>query len=90
MGAVLQGGMGQAPCRQVALGAGCDQSTPTTTINKVCASSMKSVMLASQAIELGHRQVMLAGGMESMSKAPHYSYMRRATAYGHTQLLDAI
>ena len=51
---------------------------------------MKSVMLASQAIEGGQRDVMLAGGMEAMSKTPHYSYMRRPTAYGHTQLLDSI
>ena len=82
MGAVLQAGMGQAPCRQVALGAGCSQDTPTTTINKVCASGMKSVMMASQAIELGHREIMLAGGMECMSKLPHYMYLRKPSAFG--------
>lgn len=82
MGAVLQAGMGQAPCRQVALGAGCSQDTPTTTINKVCASGMKSVMMASQAIELGQRDVMMAGGMECMSKLPHYMYLRKPTGFG--------
>jgi len=72
MGAVLQAGMGQAPARQVALGAEMGNDTPSTTINKVCASGMKAAMLAAQAIELGHRSVMVAGGMECMSKTPHY------------------
>ena len=76
MGAVLQAGMGQAPARQVAMGAQMGIDTPSTTVNKVCASGMKAVMMASQSIELGQRSVMLAGGMESMSKAPHYTYMR--------------
>ena len=66
------------------------QDTPATTINKVCASGMKAVMMASQAIELGQRSVMLAGGMECMSKAPHYAYLRQATTYGENTLLDAI
>ena len=90
MGAVLQAGMGQAPARQVALGAEMGNDTPSSTINKVCASGMKSVMMASQAIELGQRQVMLAGGMECMSKAPHYAYMRKATAYGEASIIDSI
>ena len=61
-----------------------------TTINKVCASGMKSVMFASQAIGLGDRDIVIAGGMESMSKLPHYTYLRRPTAYGNAQLLDSI
>ena len=61
-----------------------------TTINKVCASGMKSVMMAAQAIELGHRSVMLAGGMESMSKSPHYIYLRKPTGFGDSQTIDSI
>ena len=90
MGAVLQAGMGQAPARQVALGAEMGQDTPSTTVNKVCASGMKAVMMASQSIELGHRSVMLAGGMECMSKSPHYQYLRQATPYGERTVLDSI
>ena len=73
MGQVLQAGSGQAPARQAALAAGVSSSTPCTTINKVCASGMKSIMLASQSIRLGDRSLMVAGGMESMSQAPYYS-----------------
>ena len=69
MGQVLQAGSGQAPARQAALAAGVSSSTPCTTINKVCASGMKSIMLASQSIRLGDRSLMVAGGMESMSQA---------------------
>lgn len=64
MGNVISAGIGQAPARQVALGSGCDKDTPSTTINKVCASGMKSVMLAAQSIALGNRKAMVAGGME--------------------------
>lgn len=71
-GAVMTAGMGQAPDRQVALGAGVQNDTPSTTINKVCASGMKSVMLGAQAIQLGTRDVVMTGGMECMSKCPHY------------------
>lgn len=70
MGNVLQGNVGQAPARQVVLGAGCPETTEATTINKVCASGMKSISLAAQNIALGQRAVMVAGGMESMSNAP--------------------
>jgi acetyl-CoA C-acetyltransferase len=69
-GNVLQAGLGQSPARQVALGAGLEKYTEATTINKVCASGMKAITLASQSIQLGHRSVMVAGGMESMSNAP--------------------
>lgn len=70
LGNVLQANLGQAPARQAILGAGCPESTEATTINKVCSSGMKSVILAAQSIKLGDRQVMVAGGMESMSNAP--------------------
>ena len=64
--------------------------TPSTTVNKVCASGMKAVMMASQAIELGQRNVMLAGGMESMSKAPHYVHLRKPVGFGDSSVIDAI
>lgn len=70
MGNVLQGNVGQAPARQVAIKAGCPDTTEATTINKVCASGMKAISLAAQNIMLGQRSVMVAGGMESMSNAP--------------------
>lgn len=89
-GAVMTAGMGQAPDRQVALGAGVQNDTPSTTVNKVCASGMKSVMLAAQSIQLGMRDVVMAGGMESMSKCVHYQYLRSANVYGHSQVTDSI
>jgi acetyl-CoA C-acetyltransferase len=70
MGNVVQAGVGQSPARQVVLGAGLQQSTDATTINKVCASGMKAIMLGAQAIETGYKSVVAAGGMESMSNAP--------------------
>jgi acetyl-CoA C-acetyltransferase len=75
--------MGQAPARQVALGAGCDPDTPSTTINKVCASGMKAAMMGAQAIALGDRNIMLCGGMENMSRAPHLLQMRSPTMFGN-------
>ncbi|KAM4046039.1 acetyl-CoA acetyltransferase, mitochondrial [Anomaloglossus baeobatrachus] len=89
MGNVLQAGQGQAPTRQAALGAGLQISTPTTTVNKVCASGMKSVMLAAQSLMCGHQNVMVAGGMESMSNVP-YCMTRGATPYGGVKLEDLI
>ncbi|XP_073518304.1 acetyl-CoA acetyltransferase, mitochondrial [Phyllobates terribilis] len=89
MGNVLQAGQGQAPTRQAALGAGLQISTPTTTVNKVCASGMKSVMLAAQSLMCGHQKVMVAGGMESMSNVP-YCMTRGATPYGGVKLEDLI
>ncbi len=74
----------------MALGCEMGPDTPSTTVNKVCASGMKSAMLAAQAIALGDRSVMLAGGMECMSKAPHYMYLRAPTAYGNGTALDSI
>ncbi|CAM0141991.1 DNA topoisomerase 2-associated protein pat1 [Umbelopsis sp. WA50703] len=88
LGNVLQANIGQAPARQAVLGAGCPESTEATTINKVCASGMKAIMLATQNLQLGIRDIMLAGGMESMTNAPYYS--QRNIAYGHQQLSDAI
>eukprot|EP00057_Strongylocentrotus_purpuratus_P012371 XP_011666845.1 PREDICTED: acetyl-CoA acetyltransferase, mitochondrial [Strongylocentrotus purpuratus] len=70
MGNVLQAGQGQAPTRQAALGAGLPLGTPCTTVNKVCASGMKSIMMAAQSLMCGHQDVMVAGGMESMSNVP--------------------
>ncbi len=71
MGCVLQGGLGQAPARQASLGAGIPNSVPCTTVNKVCGSGMKTVMMAAQSIKLGDAQVMVAGGFESMTQAPY-------------------
>mmetsp|Transcript_34395 Transcript_34395/g.83195 ORF Transcript_34395/g.83195 Transcript_34395/m.83195 type:complete len:407 (+) Transcript_34395:66-1286(+) len=100
MGNVLSAGIGQAPCRQAVLGAGLPESTICNTINKVCASGMKSIMLAAQTIESnthgsgsndGSPIAMLAGGMESMSNTPHYlPTSRSGTALGHAKLIDGI
>ncbi|KAF5921127.1 hypothetical protein HPG69_018527 [Diceros bicornis minor] len=89
MGNVLQGGEGQAPTRQAVLGAGLPISTPCTTVNKVCASGMKAIMMASQNLMCGHQDVMVAGGMESMSNVP-YVMNRGATPYGGVKLEDLI
>ncbi|KAM0786861.1 hypothetical protein ACM66B_002287 [Microbotryomycetes sp. NB124-2] len=88
-GNVLQGGVGQSPARQVALGAGCSNETEATTINKVCASGMKATMLAAQNIQTGQRSLMVSGGMESMSNAPMY-YPRTPATFGHVTVIDAI
>lgn len=90
MGNVLQAGEGQAPARQVAIGAGLSIETPATTVNKVCASGMKAVMLASQAIKAGDREVIVAGGMENMSQVPHYFNARNATKLGDVKMLDGM
>jgi len=91
MGNVLQAGEGQAPARQAALGAGIPNSVPCTTVNKVCASGMKAVMLAAQAIKCGDADIVVAGGMESMSQTPFYSMTARSgNKFGNTQLIDGI
>lgn len=82
--------MGQAPDRQVALGAGLSETTPSFHVNRACASSMKAIMLASQSIQLGIRDVVVAGGMENMSKTPHFLNRRRGQEYSHTTVDDAI
>jgi acetyl-CoA C-acetyltransferase len=89
MGNVLQGSIGQAPSRQAALGAGLAVTTPTTTVNKVCASGMKAIMMASQSLMCNHQQFMVAGGMESMSNVPYY-LARGELPYGGVQLIDGI
>ncbi len=90
MGNVLQAGEGQAPARQVALGAGLSSETPSTTINKVCASGMKAVTMAAQAIKAGDADVIVAGGMENMSMVPHYYNARNATKLGDVKMQDGM
>lgn len=90
MGNVLQAGEGQAPARQAALGAGLSNHTPSTTINKVCASGMKAVMMAAQAIKAGDQDVIVAGGMENMSLVPHYFNARNATKLGDVKMQDGM
>src|SRR5881394_1408578 len=77
MGNVIQGGVGQAPARQAALKAGVPATVSALTVNKVCGSGLKAVMLAAQAIKAGDREVVVAGGQESMSNAPYYNYGMR-------------
>jgi acetyl-CoA C-acetyltransferase len=92
LGNVVSAGIGQAPARQAVLGAGLPESTICTTINKVCASGMKSVVLAAQTLQCsGDGGAMLAGGMESMSNIPHYlPKSRSGTTLGHIQALDGV
>ena len=89
MGNVLAAGMGQAPARQALLKAGLPDSVPATTVNKVCGSGMKAVMLAADSIRLGDNRVVVAGGMESMSRAPYLlENARSGFRMGHQQVLD--
>ena len=91
MGSVLQANLGQAPARQAARFAGVPDSVPCTTVNKVCASGMKSIMLGAQAILLGDADVVVAGGMESMSNVPFYSdTMRWGNKYGNATMIDGL
>jgi acetyl-CoA C-acetyltransferase len=91
MGNVLSAGVGQAPARQAALKAGLHEKTPATTVNKVCASGMKAIMIAADQIRLGEADIIIAGGMESMSNVPYYLPKQRFGAkYGHTQTEDGI
>ncbi len=90
MGNVVQAGTGQAPARQAAIYAGLPDATPCTTVNKVCASGMKAVMQAAQAITLGDAEIVVAGGMENMSLIPHYYHGRTATKFGPIQLEDGM
>lgn len=90
MGNVVQAGVGQAPARQAALGAGIPNTVPCTTVNKVCASGMKAVMNAAQAIALGEVDIAVAGGMESMSNIPHYVHMRNGKKFGPATLIDGM
>lgn len=91
MGCVLQAGVGQAPARQAAKFAGLPDNIPATTINKVCASGLKSIALGAQSILLGHNEVVVAGGMENMSMVPHYlPASRNGYKYGNITALDGI
>src|SRR5688572_10044443 len=91
MGQVLQGGAGQAPARQAMLKAGVPATVSAVTINKVCGSGLKSVMLAAQSIKAGDNQVIVAGGQESMSNAPYYVYgMRNGVKLGDQQMVDGM
>ena len=90
MGNVLQAGVGQAPARQAAIFAGIPHTAPCTTVNKVCSSGMKTIMMAAQAIALGDSEVVVAGGMENMSLAPHIVPMRTGVKFGGTQLEDVM
>jgi acetyl-CoA C-acetyltransferase len=88
-GNVLGAGQGQAPARQAALGAGLDKSTPSTTVNKMCGSGMKATMMAADELTSGQATIVVSGGMESMTNAPHLLPKSRAGfRYGSTQLLD--
>jgi acetyl-CoA C-acetyltransferase len=90
MGNVLQAGVGQAPARQAALGAGLGKNVPCTTVNKVCASGMKAIMLGAQSILAGDNHVVVAGGMENMSQVPHYLDGRNGVKFGNINMLDGI
>jgi acetyl-CoA C-acetyltransferase len=90
MGNVLQAGVGQAPARQAALGAGLGNNVPCTTVNKVCASGMKAIMLGTQSILAGDNEIVVAGGMENMSQTPHYIDGRNGTKFGNITMLDGI
>ncbi|RAR73893.1 acetyl-CoA C-acyltransferase [Flavobacterium aciduliphilum] len=90
MGNVVQAGVGQAPARQAALFAGLTNEVVCTTVNKVCASGMKAIMLASQAIQTGDAEIVIAGGMENMSLIPHYVQMRNGVKFGPTSMLDGM
>lgn len=90
MGNVVQAAEGQAPARQAALGAGLSKEVPCTTVNKVCASGMKSIMFAAQAIQCGDADIVVAGGMENMSQIPHYVHMRQGTKFGPATLIDGL
>src|SRR5690606_27116420 len=90
MGNVVQAGVGQAPARQTARFADLPDSVIATTVNKVCASGMKAVMQAAQAIQCGDAEVVIAGGMENMSLIPHYVHMRTGSKFGPATLVDGL
>ncbi|WP_294822368.1 acetyl-CoA C-acyltransferase [uncultured Flavobacterium sp.] len=90
MGNVVQAGVGQAPARQASRHAGLPDSVIATTVNKVCASGMKAVMQAAQAIQLGDADVVVAGGMENMSLIPHYVQMRAGVKFGPATMIDGM
>lgn len=90
-GNVVQANVGQAPARQAAIGAAIPNTVPCTTVNKVCSSGMKTIMLAAQSIMLGHADIMVAGGMESMSNIPYYATKARwGSKFGGVELVDGL
>jgi len=90
MGNVVQAGVGQAPARQAALFAGLSNNVACTTVNKVCASGMKAIMLGAQAIITGDAEIVVAGGMENMSLIPHYVHLRNGVKFGPTSMQDGM
>ncbi|MBP6099842.1 MAG: acetyl-CoA C-acyltransferase [Flavobacterium sp.] len=90
MGNVVQAGVGQAPARQAAIFAGLPDSVICTTVNKVCASGMKSIMFGAQAILAGDAEIVVAGGMENMSLIPHYVHLRNGVKFGPTSMIDGM
>ena len=90
MGNVVQAGVGQAPARQAAIFAGLPNTVACTTVNKVCASGMKAVMLGAQAIQCGDAEIVVAGGMENMSLIPHYMHLRNGTKFGPASMIDGM
>lgn len=90
MGNVVSAGLGQAPARQAAIFAGIPETVPCTTVNKVCSSGMKSIMLAAQTIALGDAEIVVAGGMENMSMIPHYQHARKGSKFGPIKMEDGM
>ena len=90
MGNVVSAGIGQAPARQASIYAGIPNTVPCTTVNKVCSSGMKAIMLAAQTIALGDAEIVVAGGMENMSLIPHYHHARKGHKFGPIKLEDGI
>lgn len=90
MGHVIQAGVGQSPTRQAAIYAGLPNAVACTTINKVCASGMKSVIIGAQAIQCGDAEIVIAGGMENMSLVPHYMNLRNLPKFGPATIIDGI
>ncbi|MGB0879408.1 MAG: acetyl-CoA C-acyltransferase [Polaribacter sp.] len=90
MGNVVSAGLGQAPARQAAIFAGIPDTVPCTTVNKVCSSGMKSIMLAAQTIALGDAAIVVAGGMENMSSIPHYQHARKGSKFGSIKMEDGM
>ena len=91
MGCVLSAGLGQAPARQASIGAGIPNSVGATTVNKVCGSSLKTLIMAAQAIALGDARIVVAGGMENMTRAPYLlEKARQGYRLGHAELVDSL
>ena len=90
MGNVVSAGLGQAPARQAAIHAGIPDTLPCTTVNKVCSSGMKAIMLAAQTIALGDADIVVAGGMENMSLIPHYHHARMGSKFGPISMEDGM